>query len=106
MNLSFEFDILGEHPFGGCLDENWVGICDEVIRISSGKPLELDLKMTVDNGELERGQGEDELYARIMEKTTSLSDHPKICTHFWNPTYWYHGLDPFPRGEVRGRCRQ
>ena len=106
MNLSFDFQILGEHPFRGCLDEDWVGICDEVIRISSGKPLELDLTMSVDNGTLEHGHREDELYVRIMERIRSLSEHPRICTHFWNPTYWTQGLGPFPRGQVRSICRR
>ncbi|KAF8959422.1 hypothetical protein BDZ97DRAFT_1837980, partial [Flammula alnicola] len=50
--------------------------------------------------------GEEELYLRIMEKTTSLSDYPNICTHFWNPTCWTQGLPPFPRGQVRSRCRR
>ena len=60
-------------------------MCDEVIRISSGKPLELDINMLV--GLRGRGHrcGEDELYMHIRERTTSLSDHPNICTHFWNP---------------------
>jgi hypothetical protein len=83
-NLSFDITILGKHPFRGCLDGDWVGICDEVIRISSGKPLELDLTMVVDTGKLDRGYGENNLYVKIRRRTTSLSDHPQICTHFWN----------------------
>jgi hypothetical protein len=106
MNLSFDFMIFGEHPLGGCLDEDWVGICSEVVRISAGKPLELDLKTTVDNGKWEAGHGEEEFYLHIMERATSLSDDPKICTHFWNPTCWSHGLGPYPRGQVRSRCRR
>ncbi|KAF8959400.1 hypothetical protein BDZ97DRAFT_1837844, partial [Flammula alnicola] len=49
--------------------------------------------------------GEEELYMHIMEKTASLSDYPKICSHFWNPTCWNQGLPPFPGGQVRSRCR-
>lgn len=79
------------------LDEDWLGICNEITRISSGELLELDLQIS---GKLEHGYGEDELYVRIMEKTTSLSDHPKNCTHFWN-----HGLGPFPCGQVRSKCK-
>ena len=41
--LSLYFTIRGEHPFDGCLEEDWVGVCDEVVRISAGKTLELDL---------------------------------------------------------------
>ncbi|KIM39527.1 hypothetical protein M413DRAFT_74709 [Hebeloma cylindrosporum] len=107
-NLFFDLCILGEreHPLRGCLDEDWEGICNEAIRISFGKPLELDFEIVV-SGKFERGRGKkNELYVSIMEKTTSLSDHPNICTHFWNPTYWDHGLGPFPRGQVRGRCRR
>ncbi|KAF8959431.1 hypothetical protein BDZ97DRAFT_1667254 [Flammula alnicola] len=106
-NLSFDFKIFGEHPFGGCLDEDWVGICDEVIRISAGKPLELDLQMIVSTGKLEwQHPGQAELYVHIMEKIASLSDYPNICTHFWNPTCWTQGLRPVPRGQVRSRCRR
>ena len=47
--------------------------------------------------------GQDELFARIMEKATPLSDHPEICTHYWNPTLSASGS--FPRGQVRGKCR-
>ncbi|KAF8959436.1 hypothetical protein BDZ97DRAFT_2078106 [Flammula alnicola] len=105
-NLSFDFTIFGEHPFGGCLDEDWVGICDEVIRISSGKPLELDFKMTVSTAKLQwQHPGEEELYVHITERTASLSDYPKICTHFWNPTCWTQGLGPFPRGQASLRLR-
>ncbi|KAF8959427.1 hypothetical protein BDZ97DRAFT_1838002, partial [Flammula alnicola] len=50
--------------------------------------------------------GEDKLYVHIMERIASLSDYPKICTHFWNPTCWTQGLPPFPRGQVRSRCRR
>ena len=109
-NLSFDFYVIGDQPFRGCLDEDWVGLCDEVIRISSGKSLELDLGMELDRGMLVRLHGpgleigEGELYMRIRERITSLSDHPNICTHFWNP-----GTDPRIRRldycEVRSRCR-
>ncbi|KIM35989.1 hypothetical protein M413DRAFT_32032 [Hebeloma cylindrosporum] len=33
-NLSFDFDIIGRRPFPGCLDQDWVGMFDEIIRIS------------------------------------------------------------------------
>ena len=41
----------------------------------------------------------DEVYTFVMEKVASLSDHPNICTHFWDPTYWNRGIGPFPRGK-------
>ena len=48
--------------------------------------------------------GHDGLFVHIMEKTTPLSDYPKICTHYWNPTFsksWAGGLRPFPRARLR-----
>ena len=108
-NLWFDFTIFGDRrPFRGCLDQDWVGMFNEVIRISRGKPLELELQMVVSDGLEAEHPGEDELYKSIMENAASLSDYPKFCTHLWNPTFWSRGLRPFqvPRGQVRGRCRR
>ena len=107
-NLWFDFDIFGRKPFRGCLDQDWVGIFNEVIRISDGKALELELKMAVSTGDFLENvhPGQDKLFESITEKAALLSDYPKICTHFWNPTFWARGLDPFPRGQVRSRCRK
>ena len=98
---------MDRRPFKGCLDQDWVGIFKEVIRIGGGKPLELELMMAVDTGDLEvKHPGADELYMSIMENAASLSDYPKICTHLWNPTFWSRGIGPFPRKQVRGRCKR
>ena len=106
-NLWFDFEIVGRRPFRGCLNQDWDGIFNEIIRISDRKPLELELKMAVDMGDLESAHpGQDELFVHIMEKATPLSDYPKICTHFWNPTLWAHGLCPFPSGQVRSQCKR
>jgi hypothetical protein len=107
-NLWFDFEIFGRRPFRGCLDQDWVGIFSEIIRISDGKPLELEIQMEVTTEDFleDVHPGQDELYARIMEKTITLSDYPKICTHFSNPTFWARGLKSFPRGQVRSRCRK
>ena len=110
-NLGFDFSIVGLRPFPGCLNQDWVGMFNQVIRIACGKPLELEIVMGVDTlsmGILQSEQpGSDELYMSIMEKAASLSDYPKICTHWWNPTFWDRGLGPpFPRGQVRSRCRR
>ena len=81
---------------------------NEVIRIGDEKPLELELLMSASTGDADfetEYPGEDGLYMRIMEKAAPLSDYPNICTHWWNPTYWIRGLDPFPNGQVRRRCR-
>ncbi|KAF8149156.1 hypothetical protein B0H34DRAFT_668003 [Crassisporium funariophilum] len=106
-NLCFDFDIVGRQPFGRCLDEDWGGICEEVIRISAGKPLELNFEMWVSNGTLDVDHpGEGELYAHIRERTVSLSDYPNICTHLWDPTCWSLGLSPSLNRQVRSRCRR
>ena len=105
-NLWFDFTILGRHPFPGCLDQDWTGMFNEVIRISSGKPLELENMIAVSWHSLESHHyGEVELYNGIMEKAALLSDYPKICTHWWTPTFWQRNVAPFPRGHVRQRCR-
>ena len=104
-NLSFEIEIVGRCPFHGCLDQDWAGLFNEVIRIGGGRPLELELQMTVTVGDFETEHPEqDELYVRIMEKSPSLSDYPNVCTHWWNSTFQTHGLGPFRRGQVRRRC--
>ncbi|KAF8799735.1 hypothetical protein BYT27DRAFT_7342813 [Phlegmacium glaucopus] len=88
-NLSFDFTICGgEYPFGECLKEDWVGLCNEVVRISAGKPLNLNLKTSVRSPILKiiyPLPGKDELYKRITERILSLSDHPNICTRFRHP---------------------
>ena len=107
-NLAFDFDIVGLRPFHrGSPDQDWDGMYKEVIRISDGKPLELELQMGVSARNLKfKHSDRDELYAYIMDKAGSLSDYPKICTHFWNPSFWDRGVGPFPSGQVRSRCRQ
>ena len=105
-NLWFDFIILGGHPFPGCLDQDWTGMFNEVIRISGGKPLEMEFMMTITDGLESYHSGEVELYNGIMDNAASLSNYPKICTHCWNPTYWQRDLNPFPRGQVRQRCRR
>ncbi|KAF8799711.1 hypothetical protein BYT27DRAFT_7200935 [Phlegmacium glaucopus] len=85
-NLSFDFIIRGKHPFGGCLEEDWVGLCDEVVRISAGKPLNLKLKTSVRSPIFYYPfRRQDELYERIKERIASLSEHSNICTRFWHP---------------------
>ena len=108
-NLWFDFSMIGrrgsQHPFLGCLNQDWVGLFNEVIRIGGGKPLELELQLSASMGFLDDHPDQDELYVDIMEQAALLSNYPKICTHFWNPTYWTRKIGPFPRGQVRRRCR-
>ena len=81
--LSLDFTIIGEHPFGGCLEEDWVGMCNEVIRISAGKPLELDLDLIPRHFQFPDPE-RDELLERIKEKIVlSLSNYPNICSHWY-----------------------
>ena len=78
-------DFTSKHSFSGCLDEDWVGMCDEVVRVSAGKPLELDLEISIGPPKfLYPPPGEDKLYGRIKEMIASLSGYPNICTHFWH----------------------
>ena len=67
-----------------CLEDDWGGICYEVVRISAGKPLELNLKMLAGPAIFHDYQypspGIDELDRRIKEKIASLSYYPNICT--------------------------
>ncbi|KIM41140.1 hypothetical protein M413DRAFT_159898 [Hebeloma cylindrosporum] len=106
-NLWFDFTIIGQHPFGDCLERDWAGMFKEVIRISDGKPLELELMMEVfwESASQIEHPGQEDLFTHIMEKAKSaLAGYPNICTHFWNPTFSNRGLGSFPRGQVRGRC--
>jgi hypothetical protein len=101
-NLALDFNII-RVGLGECLHHDWDGMYKEVIRISDGKPLEVEIQMSLGHGNSEE---KDELYTCIMDEAGLLSDYPNICTHFWNPTFWAHGLLPFPRGQVRSRCRR
>ena len=108
-NLWFDISMLGrrgQRPFLGCLNQDWDGMFNEIIRIGGGKPLELELQMSASMGFLEPDHPEqNELYVGIMDKAALLSNHPKICAHFWNPTYWNRGIGPFTRGQVCRRCQ-
>ena len=80
--LLLHFTICGVYPFHGCFEENWLGMCDEVVRISAGKSLELNLKVSISPTKLPYpSRGRDELYRRIEEKVASLLDYPNISTH-------------------------
>jgi hypothetical protein len=105
-NFRFQFTISGKLPFRGCLNEDWPGLCGQIIRISAEKPLELDLMTTADNRSIDSPSGSNDLYGSIVERTAVFSDYPKICTHFWNPTCWDQGIAPFLRDRVRDKCRR
>ena len=93
-NLWFVFLADCSPPFDECLDQDWVGMFNEIIRIGGEKPLELGLEI-----EVCLTTRADELRMRIMEKAALLSDYPNICSHWWNPTRG-------PYDQVRTRCRR
>lgn len=102
-NLFFDIKINGRYPFHACLDQDWAGLWDQIVRISNEKPLEVDLQTVVEG--INSVPGEHVLYTRLSEKTAALSQFPQICTHFWSPDDWHRGRGPFPRDQVRSRCR-
>jgi len=73
--LSFRFTVYGRRHFSRCLEQDWVGMCDEVVRVSAGKPLELYLERTYS---MLRGRPAEEVFNRIEENVASLSDYPNI----------------------------
>ena len=86
--LSLDFTIYGDHLFSGCLEEDWVGMCDEVVHISAGKLLELNLELSITPASFQCSPPRRaELCERIKEKMASLSDYPNISTH------WHLHLD-------------
>ena len=82
--LSLDLIIYCGQFFSECLEDDWNGMCDEFVRISAGKPLELNLEILITPrpmfplAPLTR----DQLYERIKEKIAPLSDYPNICTNF------------------------
>ena len=103
-NLWFDFLIIGRPPFDKSLNQDWIGMFNEIIRIGGGKPLELEIMLLVTVSSISTGA--EEFYMRIMEKAAFLSGCPNICTHWWNPTFWSRGIARFPFGQVRTRCRR
>jgi hypothetical protein len=105
-NLWFDFMILGWGPFPRFLEQDWVRMFNEVIRIAGRKPLELELQTVVSTGGLLQIEHPERYeFVRIMEKAASLRDYPNICTHVWNPTFWDRALGPFPH-QVRSMCKR
>ena len=89
--LSLEFIIFSEHILSDRFEEELVGMCEEVVRVSAGKPLELDLKMLISLNPSQLWWPEhplirrDEFYERIKEMIAFLSHQPNISTYFWHP---------------------
>ena len=85
--LSLELTIVGKPKvIRACLEQDWAGLCSEIIRISAGKPLKLNLSMLVESPKFEYPPpGQTRLHERILEKIASLSDYPHISLDFWRP---------------------
>lgn len=75
--LTLRFNFYGDHPIHGCCEQDWAGMCDEIVRISAGKQLELYLEMFIDSSR----PGGDGLSEYIKDKMASLSDYSNIRTH-------------------------
>ena len=86
--LTFDFTINDKHPFVGCLGEDWGGLCDKVIHISAGRPLQFNLMTAAACLRARKPFGESKLYKHIGDKISMLSDYPNIHTEFWNPVRW------------------
>jgi hypothetical protein len=79
---------------------------NEIIRISGGKPLELEIGLSAYIGILDLPERKElPVYTCVMEKAALFLDYPNICTHFWNPTCKDRWIGPYPH-QVRGRCRR
>jgi hypothetical protein len=97
-SLVFNFAITGRHPSREYQD--WDGMYNEVIRISDGKPLEVELQVGIFTTKVEGCNQDDDLYMYIVGKAESLSDYPKICFHILDL-----GLRPYlRRRQVCSRC--
>jgi hypothetical protein len=84
--LSLQLTITGKRPFRACIEQDWAGLCNEIIRISAGKPLKLNLSMFVHAPNFQYPPpGQNQLHESILEKIASLSDYPHICLDFWRP---------------------
>ena len=46
-NLWLEILTVGRRSFHGCLNQDWVEMFNEIIRIAGGKPLELELNLVI-----------------------------------------------------------
>ena len=76
---SLGFEIFCYPPFRECLDQDWDGMFNEVIRISDGKHIEVELQIyTITRKE----DSEKKLYMYIMGKAGSLSGYPNLLSVF------------------------
>lgn len=76
--LSMGFSVSGKPPFRACSEDGWAGLCNEIIRISAGKTLKLNLDVCV----YSEFTGQRQLHERVLTNIASLSDYPNISTDF------------------------
>ncbi|KAJ3515596.1 hypothetical protein NLJ89_g1662 [Agrocybe chaxingu] len=76
----FEVGIIGKQPFKACLDQDWDGLCQQLVRISAGKALKFSLFTSVYADGFDAVKpGSARLYEKIDEKIrNALADHPRI----------------------------
>ncbi|KAJ3516653.1 hypothetical protein NLJ89_g997 [Agrocybe chaxingu] len=91
--LLLKVSIYGERPFQECLKEDWEGICEEVVRVAAGKPLQFHLDLTVETKRLcEPTPGDAVLYGTIEDRVrTALSDYPHVSFHPLNAISRWQG---------------
>ncbi|KAJ3516655.1 hypothetical protein NLJ89_g995 [Agrocybe chaxingu] len=83
--------IYGSKPFKGCLDEDWDGVCEEVVRISADKPMEFHLYSAVETNSISaKTTGDAALYQKIEDRVkVALAEHEHISFHPLNTiTRW------------------
>ena len=85
--LSLDFTINGEYPFDRCLEEDWAGMCDVVVRISAGKVLKFNLEISICPSQSPPPGRDDKLFKDIKEKVASLSNYSNICTEVWKSPF-------------------
>ncbi|KAJ3504527.1 hypothetical protein NLJ89_g7888 [Agrocybe chaxingu] len=88
--FSLRVSIYGRKPFKGCLDEDWEGLCTQVVRVSGGRSLSFRVVAFINDHKLDdRFPGDDILYASLEEKVEqSLSPYRNIKFHFVSALTW------------------
>ncbi|KAJ3506133.1 hypothetical protein NLJ89_g7037 [Agrocybe chaxingu] len=91
--IALELMVYGKQPFKVCLDQDWDGLCREVVRISASKPLDFHLYTCAEPDSFDEAPGSARLYQRLEEKILSaFSDQLHIAFHplnnisLWQPS--------------------
>ncbi|KAJ3504526.1 hypothetical protein NLJ89_g7887 [Agrocybe chaxingu] len=78
--FSLDISVVGARPFKQCLDEDWEGICAEIVRISANKSFSFSLFIGVEyQSHTRKAAGEGALYESIEGRIrASLKDYPNV----------------------------